>query len=153
MIVTDFAHVARQAALTPRFHRALFFLQNTDLAALADGRVDIDGSAVYALVQSYTTRPEADAPRFEAHRRYADIQVVVAGDEFIGWAAIEALEAGTEYSEEKDIIRGTVAAGAFTLTRLHAGQLAILYPEDAHAPMLAVGAPAPVKKVVVKVLL
>ena len=122
MIVTDLAHVARQAALNPRFHKALFFLKGTDLASLPDGRVEIDGAAVYALVQSYTSKPEVDAPRFEAHRRYADIQVVVQGTEYIGWAAIEAMAFTTEYSEEKDIVRGTVPAESLTLTRLVGGQ-------------------------------
>jgi len=34
---------------------------------------------------------------------------------------------------------------------LIAGELAVLYPDDGHAPRLAAGAPSPVFKIVVKV--
>ena len=38
-----------------------------------------------------------------------------------------------------------------TPVHLSAGQLVVLYPEDAYAPKLAAGKPSPVKKIVVKV--
>ena len=44
-------------------------------------------------------------------------------------------------------------AAAWTPLLLKEGELAVLWPEDAHAPRLAAGAPGTVFKVVVKVSL
>jgi YhcH/YjgK/YiaL family protein len=113
---------------------------------LTDGRVEIDGDKVYALVQSYET-VATDEPRFEAHRKYLDVQYLASGEEVIGWASIDRLIVGVPYDEAKDASLGRVSPPV----RLSSGQLAVLYPADAHAPKLAAGAPAPVKKIVVKV--
>jgi len=47
MIATDLAHAERQAAPTPGLRQALAFLGRPDLAALPDGRVEIDGERVF----------------------------------------------------------------------------------------------------------
>ena len=56
------------------------------------------------------------------------------------------------YDEKKDISFGTVGPGKWTPIHLQAGQVAVLWPEDAHAPKLAAGGPSPVMKIVVKVV-
>jgi biofilm protein TabA len=147
VIVTDLEHAPAQMALTPALQKALDFLRSSP--ALADGRVEIDGQQVYALIQSYDTR--CSEPKFEAHRKYVDIQYVAAGEEIIGWAFIERLIVDVPYDEAKDACLGHVLPQDMTSVRLSAGQLAVLYPTDAHAPKLAAGAPAAVKKIVVKV--
>ncbi|MBI5406089.1 MAG: YhcH/YjgK/YiaL family protein [Nitrospirae bacterium] len=55
------------------------------------------------------------------------------------------------YDIEKDICFGIVSKSEITPVYLQAGQLAVLYPEDGHAPKLAAGAPSRVTKIVVKV--
>jgi YhcH/YjgK/YiaL family protein len=55
------------------------------------------------------------------------------------------------YDIEKDACLGTVPKDEITPVYLQAGQLAVLYPEDGHAPKLAAGSPSHVVKVVVKV--
>jgi biofilm protein TabA len=150
MIATDLAHLGEQIALTPSIRKAIEFLRKARGQELADGRVEIDGDTVYALVQSYETIAGSEAV-FEAHRRYVDIQYIVSGDELIGWALLERLSVTTPYDEGKDICFGSVPPGDITRVRLGAGQLAVLYPTDAHAPKLAVQKTVPVKKIVVKV--
>jgi YhcH/YjgK/YiaL family protein len=48
---------------------------------------------------------------------------------------------------------GTCPLAQATLIRVDAGQAALFFPSDAHAPKLAVAAPGPVRKIVVKVQL
>ena len=153
MIVTDVAHLAGQTTLTPALRKALTFLHG--IAAhpdrpLADGRIEIDGSNAYALVQSYETQAGGDWV-FEGHRKYLDIQYVVSGEEVIGWAFIDRAAVTMPYDAAKDAWLGTIPAGEITPIRLAAGQLAVLYPTDAHAPKRAAGIPMAVKKIVVKV--
>jgi len=153
MIVADLSQLAQQAALSPALRKGLDFLQQAQGQAWAAGRVEIDGSQVYALVQSYQSRSETENPRFEAHRTYIDIQYVVSGIELMGWAPLERLTAATPYNAERDVMHGAVSAAERTFVRLGAGQAAILFPSDAHAPGLAAGASEPVIKIVVKVML
>jgi biofilm protein TabA len=148
MIVTDLEHALQQVALTPALRKAFDFLRQHGAEALADGRVDIDGERAYALVQSYETRVE---PKFEAHRKYLDIQYMAAGEEIIGWAFIDRMIVDAAYDAAKDVCLGHVPPEDMTPVRLSAGQLAVLYPTDAHAPRLAAGTPTSVKKIVVKV--
>lgn len=150
MIVTDLAHAANQVPATPALQKGLAFLREAQGKELADGRIAIDGERVYALVQSYETLTGGEW-KFEGHRRYIDIQYIALGEEVIGWAPTGAATVTMAYDEAKDIWLGTVPASEAVPVRLTAGYLAVLYPEDAHAPKRAAGAPVPVKKIVVKV--
>ena len=153
MIVASLDQLANQASTPRRLRVALDFLQQTDLLALPDGRAEIQGDEVFALVQSYDTRPVPEQPRFEAHRKYLDVQYLAAGQEAMGWAPLDQLDVTVEYIPEKDILLGHVPEGAYCFVPFAAGQGILLYPTDAHAPAYAVDEPVPVKKIVVKVLL
>ena len=48
------------------------------MEALATGTYEIDGKQVYALVQEYQSKRPADG-KWEAHRKYIDLQYVVRG--------------------------------------------------------------------------
>ncbi len=150
MIVTDLKHIEHQIAMTPALHKAITFLRSRDLALLADGRTDIDGQNVFALVQRYETA-RTEAPKFEYHRKYIDVQFIASGEEVIGWAPAERMSVTEAYDTDKDICFGSVAAGTWTPVHLQGGQLAVLYPDDGHAPKIAAGAPSAVMKIVVKV--
>ncbi len=151
MIMADLEHVAGQIAPTPNLQRALDFLRQVRGKELPDGKVEIDGDRVFALVQSYETVAASDPVLFEAHRRYIDVQYVAAGHEVIGCASTDRLTITADYDEAKEAWFGTLQAADTTFVRLAAGELAVLYPTDGHAPRLAAGAPAAVKKIVVKV--
>lgn len=150
MIAGTIQHAEEQVKMTPNLGKAFAFLKSTDLGSLVDGRIEVDGANVYVLVQSYQTLPP-EAAKFEAHRKYLDIQVIVAGEEIIGWASLQRMEDCTPYNEAKDVFNGKVPASAMSRVQLSAGELAIVYPSDAHAPKIASGQPGQVKKIVVKV--
>jgi YhcH/YjgK/YiaL family protein len=150
MIVTDLEHIDRPLRVTLALRKAVDFLRLCDIHNLPEGRVEIDGDRVFALVQRYETT-KADTPKFECHRKYIDVQYIVSGEEVIGWAPIERMTITEAYDAGRDVCFGTVAKGAWTPLHLQAGQLSVLYPEDGHAPKLPNHAPSPVMKIVVKV--
>jgi biofilm protein TabA len=151
MIVTDLSHLSEQVAATPALQTAINWLHSANPSAMSEGKIEIDGERVYAFFQVYDTLAP-DAPvTFEAHRQYLDIQYVVSGKEVIGWAPIERVAVTKPFDGTIDALLGTVAADEATSVKLTAGQLAVLYPADAHAPRLPLGASSPVKKIVVKV--
>jgi biofilm protein TabA len=150
MIVIDLKHIEQQVPMTPALRKAFAFLRRQDIETLPDGKTEIDGDRVFALVQRYETAA-ADAPKFECHRKYIDVQFIASGEETIGWAPIESLTITEAYHADKDACFGTVKSGRWTPVRLEAGQCAVLWPEDGHAPKLAGAAPCAVTKIVVKV--
>jgi biofilm protein TabA len=150
MLVSDLDHIDHQIALAPGLQKALTFLRTRNLPGLPDGRVEIDGDRVFALVQRYETMI-TDAPKFEYHRKYIDVQFLVSGEEVIGWAPVARMTVTNAYDAAKDVCFGTMAMGKWTPVHLQAGQLAVLWPEDGHAPKLSGSESSPVMKIVVKV--
>lgn len=153
MLVTDLKHVEQQLRLTPGLSKAMAWLRQNAKQDLPDGKLVVDGDNLYVMIQSYETYPAGQTPKFEGHKQYLDVQFIVSGQETIGWAAAEAATVTVPYDEAKDIWLGAVAAEKMTPIRLTAGQMAILWPADAHAPKLSTAAPVAVKKYVVKVAL
>lgn len=147
MIVDIIGNASHYLGLGERIAAGLRYLQETDCATVEAGRYDIDGDNLFALVMDVETEP-IEKRSYEAHRRYIDIQFVVSGSERQGWAPVAAMDAGP-YDEEKDLIKLT---GEGSLVTLPPGTFVIYFPHDAHMPGVAVGEPAAVRKVVVKVL-
>ncbi|HNW92806.1 MAG TPA: YhcH/YjgK/YiaL family protein [bacterium] len=148
MILAPLAQANDYAALHPHFAAAFAFLRRTDLAQLPDGRQEIAGDDVYAMVSRYTPKPPADDLRWEAHRRYIDVQYAVAGSELIGWSPLAVVRETVAYDAAGDC---AFYSGPGCRLPLAAGRFAIFFPADAHAPGLADGSGAAMLKIVVKV--
>ncbi len=132
-----------------KWEKAFNWLKSNDLNSLELKRYDIDGDNVYATVSEYLSKNEEDA-RYEAHRKYIDIQYVAAGKELIGIAPISQKKDVLEpYNATKDIEFFTVNGGENHLAL--PDRFFILFPDDAHRPGLKDGENSPVRKVVVKV--
>ena len=132
--------------------RAMAWLQETDLKTIATGRHEIDGDKVYAMVNEYTSEPK-EKRRAEAHRKYVDVQYIVAGAETIGYARLEdgytVLE---DKLAEKDVIFYANPSDETDLV-LTAGMYCIFFPWDVHRPNCAWGQPSPVRKAILKISL
>ena len=124
-------------------------LPDEEVVLRDDGRYDIDGDNVYALVQSYGTVAPAEK-KYESHRIYADIQYVAEGSELILYAPIAELHAATAYDGAKDfLLYGDPAATTPLL--LGPGRFAIFLPQDGHKPGCIDRTACRMKKVVIKV--
>lgn len=132
-----------------RFEKGFSFLCNTDLVNLTEGRHDIEGDDLFALVSTYNTKlPEEKDP--ESHKIYADIQYIVSGEEKIGYALYENQPVFKEYIEEKDIMFYKDYSG---FINLYSGMFAVFYPQDIHMPGIMISEPVEVKKIIIKVRL
>jgi biofilm protein TabA len=138
------------SASCPSCPRTLEFLQQPGRAELPEGRLDLDGERVFALVQRYRTEVQAQ-PLLEHHRRYLDVQAVVAGAEAMVWAPRASLRLTQPYDVERDAALGRVPAQDLSWLQLRPGLVAVFFPDDAHAGRLAVDEPGAVTKIVVKV--
>ncbi|MDR2936475.1 MAG: YhcH/YjgK/YiaL family protein [Rikenellaceae bacterium] len=146
MVIDSLTNAAKYAGLNPHFAKAFYWIANTDLSKLELGRYEIDGANVYAMIQGGPLKNKADA-RMEAHDNYIDIQICLEGKETFGWLARAVCKnVSVPYNAEKDIVFFSDAET--TCFSLVAGQMAILFPEDGHAPMIGEGT---IRKCIIKV--
>jgi len=155
------ATVRTQLAGSPSFERTLAYVEEIlrpgseaqqrllAVAAGDTGRVEL-GDGVFALEQAYVAKPRAEG-RWEAHRVYIDVQVIVTGEELMEVTDVSRLAVAEDNTPAKDILFFEQNLDGSVL-RMRAGELAVFYPVDAHKPSLAAGEPAAlVRKTVVKV--
>lgn len=139
-------HLGSYQGIHPGVMRGLELLRDTDFAKLEDGRYEVDGDDLFFFIQSYGSKPANDTP--EAHRRYVDIQYLISGRERMGVAPLEDMEAVVEARPEGDIWLHRGPTDEILVT---GDRFAVFWPEDAHAPGIAVDGPEPCRKCVVKV--
>jgi YhcH/YjgK/YiaL family protein len=146
MVVDQLARASRYEKLHPLFAQAFAFLQAGGLSALPDGQHAILEDRLFAIIARGQGRGREQSP-LEHHRRYIDIQYVVAGGDEIGWLPTsECRRMASPYEADKDI--GFFHDRPATWLILPPGHFAVFFPEDAHAPLAGQG---PVHKAVIKV--
>jgi len=146
MLIDYLQNADRYAPLHPGLEGGFAFLRRADVAQLPDGRHEIDGDRLFAIVSRDQGRGR-EKSLLEAHRRYIDIQFVISGEDFIGWLPIaDCQRVSSPYDAEKDM--ELFFDRPATWLAVSSGGFAVFYPEDAHAPLATRG---PIHKAVVKV--
>ena len=146
MIIDSLANAGKYTHLHKQFAKAFEYINSLDLAGIEVGKYPINGDELHASVSNKDGVKAEDA-KFEAHNNYIDIQVCPVGTEQLGWKPRNTCTQPIgEYNTEKDVIFYNDKPDMYF--RLQAGQFAIFFPEDVHAPMIGEG---PIKKLVLKV--
>jgi len=101
MILDQLSASATYASLHPLFPKAFAYLRSFDMKT-EDGKYELQGPDLVAIVQRYQTAPSADK-LWEAHQVYGDIQVVYQGLENCGHADQKTLVVTKPYITEKDV--------------------------------------------------
>ena len=112
------------------------------------GMVALEGSD-YANIETYITKPH-DKCLFEAHKKYADIQILLKDVERLDYSENEAVVV-EPYNEVKDI--AFFKADATEKVILDGTNFVLLMPNELHRPQMCYEKQQQVKKVVVKVLI
>lgn len=155
MIKDNLQHLAYYNYLNPDIKTGLKYVRDTNFDVLEDGRHEIIEGKIYANIQSYETKPESEC-KFEAHKKYVDIQFMIQGEEKMGTASIDDFEEVEPYNEEKDVVFLSCKEEKkenIKILHVKEKEFAIFYPQDAHQPCLLVEKTARVRKVVVKIVL
>lgn len=101
---------------------------------------------IYVNVTEYSPKPIEEATA-ETHNVYADIQLILSGEEYIGYAKTDLLTATTGYDKENDI---QFWKGDLALLAMQKGDWALFMPHEAHAPALSKSG-GKVKKAIFKI--
>lgn len=147
MIFDSIDNAELYSGLGEKFQKAFEFLKITDLEDLPLEKIQIDGDDIFAIPQKYSTKEESEG-KWEAHRKYIDIQYLVSGSENIGFVLADYLEELEPYDEEKDV---EFFSGEGDYVQIHEGEFAVFFPNDAHKPGLKIESTEEVFKVVIKI--
>ncbi len=133
---------------------AVDYLKTHDLVNHEPGRFQLKGDHMILQVLDLSTAPR-ETLRPECHRKYIDVQFLAAGGpERIAWYP----DRGDNKVEEdlldtpRDIrFYHSDPARREGIIEMEPGSYAMFFPWDVHVPAIQVDAPAPIRKIVIKV--
>ena len=146
MIIAKKEHARDYLGIHPRLDEVLDRLNDGFLSTVGPETMPLEGDALYVTRFTYETLPLEDT-FFEAHRRYLDVHLMVAGEERVELAS----PGGLELFEHRDDFYAYRGAAEQSLI-LRPGSFLVVFPEDAHRIKIQVNGPETVSKVVFKVL-
>lgn len=127
---------------------AFVYLRDTDLMNTPPGKYEIDGENVFVMIAE-NPKKEFDETKWESHRQYQDIQMVITGAEKMGVAQIPTLKPTQNYDAKTDLIFYNGEGG--DIYTAEPGTFFIFFPQDGHRPDIKVEGIEKDKKIVVKV--
>lgn len=148
MVIDQLSNAAQYYHLGKGIQQALQFLEGRTWEQMKNGKYEIDGQQVFAVIQEYDTK-DPQNEQLESHRKYIDVQYVVSGKERMGHALLNNQTLTTDYDSETDFLLYKEAPSYFSL--ITANMFTIFYPTDLHMPCIMVEEPEHVRKIVIKV--
>ena len=149
MVIAHLNDSERYASLHPLFKQLFDYVKSHDLSQVPAERITLDGERLFINVADPTLKdPENQV--LEVHRRYIDVHFPLTGEEIIGWSPMSVLttESVNPFNEEDDY--AIYAEQAQSYHTIDPGEFAIVWPEDAHAPIIGKGT---LRKLIAKVLI
>lgn len=122
------------------------FLKNLTIETPV-GHYEID-EKIYVNIDVYNTKSIADC-RFEAHKKYIDIQMLLQGQEEIDILSADTLIVSEKYDENRDVMFFENSDKIPDKIQLEPFKFAYILPSEAHKPQIGNG--QEVKKVVAKI--
>lgn len=137
MILTNLQSTDRIENLHPLFKKLFDYVKTHDLLKAPLGRIVLDGDNLFINNDEAICR-SVDEQVMEIHRKYIDVQIVLEGEESVGWKPLNEIQhISKAYNEVLDFeLSDDKPSTYFHVTP---GQIYILFPEDPHAPIIGEG--------------
>lgn len=148
MILAKFSDSCRYENMHPLFKQLFEFVKSNDLLNKELGKIELQGEELF-INNSAPTLLSKEKQVLEIHRQYIDVHIPLDGTEIVGWKAIGDLHAPMHpFDDEKDF--AVYDEPAATYFEVKPGEFLIVFPEDAHAPIIGEGR---LRKLIAKVKL
>lgn len=138
MILDTISNAGCIEQLHPLFAKLFEYLRTHDLTRMQPGRIEIQGDDLFINLSQATLVDEA-AQKLEVHRRYIDVHFPLDGEERVGWKPLADIQGESEAPFDTDHDFALYAEPASTYFTAHPGEFYVMYPEDAHAPIIGTG--------------
>ncbi len=144
MVIDNLKNLRDYASLNPLFAQAIDYIENTDLKALAPGKIVLVENELIVNVNEIGSKTKEEA-KLETHNEYIDIQIPLTGVEQMGYTQRADLPEA-EYDAVKDLTLYEGLADDYLTVK--PGMFTLFFPSDGHAPGIT---PTGLKKIIVKV--
>jgi len=144
MVIDSLKNLRDYASLNPLFAQAIDYIENTDLKALAPGKIVLVENELIVNVNEIGPKTKEQA-KLETHNEYIDIQIPLTGVEQMGYTQRTDLPEA-EYDVVKDLTLYEGLADDYLTVK--PGMFTLFFPSDGHAPGIT---PTGLKKIIVKV--
>lgn len=131
MICDKFENIGLYCNQGDALYKAISYARDFDIS-LSDGEYELDGRNIFAKVVTYKTE-KADLRKFEAHKEYIDVQVMLSGKERMDVSIDQDLELIGDYDKENDFQLLEPKDGYSTMV-MSPGKFVIFFPDDIHRP-------------------
>ncbi len=150
MITNSLDKLSDYKQVIPSLKEILNYLKTNDIFSSKIGKYPILGESAFLLIQEYLTKPEFEK-EWESHRKFIDIQIVLKGQEYMGYSPISCLKIKNDYNPEKDVILYENDDKNHSCLFIQEKHFCVFFPEDGHKPGYHLKVERPVKKAVIKV--
>jgi YhcH/YjgK/YiaL family protein len=148
----DAAAFATQYHLNKDLWDAAFkYLNNKHPDTIANGKYYLKGDSLIVIVSDNKTKAFEDT-KWEAHRKYIDIQYIAKGKEKMGVAPIDKGVVAEPYDDKKDVGFYTFPENEGKFYIATPDTFLIFFPKEAHRPNIKTGDCSVTKKIVIKLL-
>jgi len=138
----------KQYQAKPELWKAVFEFMKQDLAALEIGKYPLVDGQLTAIVSEYDSK-EPENAKWEAHRKFIDLQYVISGEEKMGVMPLAEAKNAMEYNPDKDVIfYGENDGPMYPATP---ETYFLFFTSDLHRPGIKAAESVPVKKLVIKI--
>ncbi|MCK4982844.1 MAG: YhcH/YjgK/YiaL family protein [Victivallaceae bacterium] len=148
MICDTFKNIGLYFKEGDALHTAVTYARDFDFS-IPDGEYEVQGRDIFAKVMTCQTFP-APERKFEAHKKYIDVQVILEGKERMDVSIDQELEVTDEYDKDSDFIMFKSDDGYSSLM-MKPGKFVIFFPDDIHRPNCNVNGTNTVRKICMKV--
>lgn len=148
MIIDNIKNYKKYLCVHPAFKEAFECLASLDEKS-ENKKYVVDGENCFVNLSTYFNKPASECS-FESHKKYIDIQMVVSGHEQIYVADSDMLFCKDDRLDGDDIAF-YIDCGDYNVADLLPGDFVVLFPGEAHKPLVAPGEPVETKKAVAKI--
>lgn len=148
MILSTLENSQRIECLHPKFKELFDFVKNNDLLNRETGRIILDGDLLFINNVNPDLMP-ADVQVLEMHRDYIDVHISLDRTEIVAWKSTSDCKiVKTGYNKTDDY--ALFEDKPTNYISISPGEFLIVYPEDAHGPLIGEGK---IRKLIAKVKL
>ena len=128
----------RYVSLHPLLGELFEYVRTHDLLHAPAERITLRGDDLFINIADARLLT-AEAQKLEVHRAYLDVHFPLSGPKIFGWRHLGDIDVEPEAPFNAEADFALYPAPAATYLTLHPGEFAIVWPEDAHAPIIGEG--------------
>jgi len=148
MIYDQMKNLSRYRGVHPNLDIAVDAILGGILAGRKKGRNTIEGESVYfSYPGDMRTKPVTEA-KIEGHRFYADIHILFAGEETLGYTSADLVRE-ISYTEKYDFVEYEGKCDIFVPLRPE--MFVLFFPGEPHQPLIQTDMPRLLDKAVMKI--